>query len=249
MARIQLRFCEIYIQDGLSGTGAINQAMTVPMAGDTTMTVDTLVLNTFHTASVPIGANFTVAGETASTTVHTVTSVTTAMDVTTIINFTPALTTGTYADNGVITFSPQKLTVKIGDGELKYTINTAYLYDLDRGLLDTVRKGDDVPVDVSLAFTYEHITTGTGEPISPIDAVYNVNGAAGWVTSASDQCEPYAVDLIIVYTPPCGGSQIETTTFPDFRVEKAEPDFKNASITISGKAHSLEPIFTRTNQS
>jgi hypothetical protein len=64
-----------------------------------------------------------------------------------------------YADNGVLTFIPIALVIKVGDGDLKYTENHSYKYDLDRGILDTVRIGDDIPLDLTASFTYEHITT------------------------------------------------------------------------------------------
>ncbi|MHC4704976.1 MAG: hypothetical protein ACYTFQ_30875, partial [Planctomycetota bacterium] len=73
MARIELKNTVIKLKDGLSGTGAINEPTTAPVATDTQFDIDTLVLNTTVTDQVPIGARFTVAGETASTTVHTVT--------------------------------------------------------------------------------------------------------------------------------------------------------------------------------
>jgi hypothetical protein len=217
------------------------------MSGDTDLDIDTIVLNTDVTTKVPIGARFTVAGETVATTVHIVTARTpTSSGPTTNIVFTPALTAGTYADGGVLTFAPQELTIKIGDGDVTYTESTEYSYDLDRGDLDTVREGNQVPMEVALNFTYEHITTGTGEVISPMDAIKRKGGAAEWVSSATDKCEPYAVDVKIVHTPPCGTAETETTIFPDFRSEKREPNFKDSNISVSGKCNAVEPIVTRS---
>ena len=54
MARIELRYCTIRLKDGLAGTAAVNQSMTAPMAGDTTLTVDTIVLNTDVTDRIPV---------------------------------------------------------------------------------------------------------------------------------------------------------------------------------------------------
>lgn len=245
MARIELRHCVIKIRDGLAGTAAIND-VTPPVAGDATMTIDTVVLNTTVTTKVPVGARFTVAGETLSTNVHTVTARTPASTgPTTAITFTPVLGAGTYADNGVITFLPQELEISIGDGDLTYSETTEYIYDLDRGDLDTVREGNQVPMEVSLNFTYTHITSGTGEAIVPMDAIKRRNGAAEWVSSAADLCEPYAVDLVVIHTPPCGTAEIETTVFPDFRSEKREPNFKDSNIVITGKCNATEPIVTR----
>jgi hypothetical protein len=245
MARIDLRNCTIYLKDGLSGTAAINEPTTPPAQGDANFDIDTVVLNTAVANRVPIGARFVVAGETAQT-VHTVTGRTPAdAGPTTNIVFTPALGAGTYADGGVVTFQSQELEVKIGDGDLKYTEADEYKYDKDRGHLDTVRKGDDVPMDVSMNFTYDQVKSGTGEVITPIEAIKNIGAASEWVSSSADPCEPYAVDVVVEDVRPCGSAESSTYIFPDFRSEKRDYDLKAATIAVSGKCNATEPIITR----
>lgn len=164
------------------------------------------------------------------------------------LTFSPPFVSGHVpTDDAVITFLPQELAIKIGDGDLKYTENLGYVYDLDRGLLDDVRLGNDVPMDLSLDFVYEHITTGTNETISPMDALKQIGGASGWLSSAEDQCQPYSVDLMIVFTPPCGTSQVETTIFPDVRAEKREVSFKDSKISLTAKCFALVPIVSRSD--
>jgi len=244
MARIELRYCDVIIMDGLAGTAAIND-MTPPVATDASITIDTIVLNTDVTTKVPIGARFTIAGETDPT-VHVVTARTPAdTGPTTSITFAPVLGAGTYVDGGVLTFQPQELSIKVGDGDVKFTETSEYLYDLDRGDLDTVREGNQVPMDVVFNFTYEHITTGTGEAIAPMDAIKRRGAASEWVNAATDPCEPYAVDIKVVFTPPCGGADNEVTIFPDFRSEKREASLKDSNIAITGKCNATEPIVTR----
>jgi hypothetical protein len=167
-------------------------------------------------------------------------------DVTTAITFTPKLGPGSYSTFAVITFLPQQIEVKIGDGDIKYSEADAYTYDKDRGELDTVRKGDDTPMDVNMNFTYEHVKTGTSEAITPIDAIKGIGGAAEWITSSADACEPYAVDVEVVYAPPCATVGSETTLFPDFRSEKRDFDIKTAMIAVTGKCNATEPEITRT---
>ncbi len=231
----------------MSGTAAVNQPGDAPVATDTTLTINTVVLNTADTDLVPLGARFTIAGE-AVATVHTVTARTpSGISPTTAITFTPALgaPTTTYSETAALTFTYQQLEIKVGDGDIKYTEGNTYMYDKDRGLLDTVREGDDVPMDVSISLTFEHIKTGTGEVVTPIDALKQQGGAAEWVTSSSDTCEPYAVDVVVVNDPPCGAAYTETIVFPDFRSEKRDFDLKNATIAVSGKCNTVEPIITR----
>lgn len=248
MARVELRHCTIRLKDGLAGTALVNQPVTAPMSGDTSLTIDAVDLNADVSDKVPVGARFKIAGETAADTVHVVTARTPSSSApTTQITFTPALSAGTYADNGLVTFQAQELEIKLGEGELKYTENVNYNYDLDRGNLDTVREGDEAPMDVSLAFTYEHIATGTGESISPMEAIKRTGSATEWVSAADDKCEPYAVDIEIEDDRPCVTGQREITLFPDFRADKREIDFKNASITISGRCNATAPIVSRVD--
>lgn len=248
MARIELKNCIVRFKDGLGGTAAINEPTTPPTQNDTSMDIDTVVLNTVDTDQVPVGARFTVAGETVQT-VHTVTARTPTSGATTAITFAPALGVGTYADGGVITFLNQQINIKIGDGNITYTENNNYEYETDRGQLDTVREGDEAPMDVNVDFVYEFITTGTSEAITPMDALKKRNKASEWVSSSSDPCEPYAIDIEVEYTPPCGGAEIETTVFPDFRPDSKEVDFGEAQVSVTGRCNAVEPIVTRTAQS
>ena len=245
MARMNLKHCTVTLKDGLSGTAAVNQSTTAPAESDTTLTVDSIQLNTNTTDLIPVGARFTIAGETQETK-HIVTArVPETGGPTTSITFSPALGPGTYADDGVLTFSSQELAIKIGDGSLNYSEKTENEYLLDRGLLDTVRDGDEQPMEVNLEFVYEHITTGTSESIAPMDALKRKGAASEWVSSSADLCEPYAVDLVVTHTPPCGTSQKEVTIFPDFRSESRDVDFGEAKISISGKCNATEPITER----
>ena len=123
----------------------------------------------------------------------------TPSNVTTAIAFSPALgaATATYAIGDVLTILSQQLEIKIGEGNCTYTEKQEYKYDLERGNLDAVREGNEVPVEMKFECVYEHITTGTGEQLCPMDALKGENGAAEWVTSGPDPCEPHAVEVTI----------------------------------------------------
>lgn len=241
MARIQLRDTTVLIKDGLAGTAAIDGGGT--MVGDTSFSIKNVSLNTDVTTRVPIGARFTVAGETDPQ-VHVVTGRTGSSTTSSII-FSPALGAGSYSDGAVITFQPQQIEIKIGDGNLTYTETDEYNYELDRDRLDTVTKGADQPMQVSIDCTYESITTGTSETIAPMDAFKRRGAASEWVSSAEDKCEPYAVDVVVIHRPPCGTKQSERTIFPDFRSESREVNFQDATISVSGRCNATEPLVSR----
>jgi hypothetical protein len=52
--------------------------------------------------------------------------------------------------------------------------------------------------------------------------------------------------MIVLHTPPCGASQKETVTFPDFRSEQREVNYKDATISVTGKCKATEPIVARS---
>ncbi len=259
MARIELRYCTIILQDGLGLPGSDGVTMptakvatTAAAASATSLTLNDVVIpRAAVTTKVPVGARFTLASELGNP-IHVVTART--MDttglITTAITFSPPLVAATtaYAIGDVLTILSQQLEIKIGEGNCTYTEKKEYKYDLERGNLDAVREGNEVPVDMKFECVYEHITTGTGEQLCPMDALKGEYGAAEWVTSGPDPCEPHAVEVTITYTPPCSGQDIEITSFPDFRVESRAIDYSKAMISVAGKCNITQAVVTRVPQ-
>jgi hypothetical protein len=245
MARIELRDAIILMKDGLSGTATIAEA--TPGSTDTDADVNTIVLNSADPDLVPVGARFTV-NTANNTTIYTVSARTPATtSPTTNVEFTPAWGSDTPTVSDVITFQAQELQVTIGEGNLTWTEAKEYEYLLDRGDLDTVKEGDEQPLEVSLEFVYDHVTTGTGESVTPVDAVKGTGGADEWVSSSSDLCEPYAVDMVIRHCVPCGTDEDEEITFPDFRYESLEYDLSEATIAVSGRCNVSEASSIRSD--
>lgn len=243
MARIELRDCTIYMRDGFAGTAVLSANGS---ANGTTLNINTVVTNATVNTIVYPGVRFTVAGETVATTEHTVVTANTSANVTDFVTFSPALGAGTYDTANVVTFLPAQVEIKIGEGNLTWSEKKEYVYLLDRGNLDTVKEGNEVPVEISLEFVYEHVKTGTSEDISPVDALKRNAVTANWVSSSSDQCEPYAVDVVVVHEAPCGSTQDETLTFADFRYESLDFDLSAATISVSGKCNVSEVLAARS---
>ena len=352
MARIELKYCTIYFLDGLNGVAEVNQPSLAPLAGDTTLSLNSIVVNTLTPQQIPVGGRFNIAGETVPQ-LHSVTSRTNGMNAgadekqnvvltscsttyrlgwggvttapiaynatstvvqgalvaldlgghgtewsvtgstggpylveftgplgnapqalmtgvadtgtvvitentpgvvpiptttTTGITFTPPLGPGTYVNGAAVSITTQQLYVKIGEGNLTYTEHHDYQYLLDRGWFDTVREPKQVPLDVKVDAVYEHIASETGEFVSPMEALKGEGRASEWVSSSSDPCEPYCIDVLVEYVPPCSPLQAETSRFPMFRAETREINFSAATIAFTGKCFVQEPIITRPNQ-
>lgn len=146
----------------------------------------------------------------------------------------------------------QSIEVTIGEGNLTYTERKNMDYTLDRGNLDEVREGDQVPVDVSLDAVWEYITGGSATGAVPTieDALKNRGPAAAWVSSDPDACRPFAVDLEIEYLPvPSNCGDKEIITIPDFRHEEIAHDLRAGTFAISGRANVTEATAVRSAQS
>lgn len=146
--------------------------------------------------------------------------------------------------------TPKKLTLKVGDGTVSFDETVTREYVRDRGLLSTVRNGQQEPMDVSLDLMWEFLKASTtgDSAITPEDALKKRNGAADWVSSDADTCAPFALDIEIWYDPLCSADKIEQIILPDFRYEKLAHDAKAGTIQCSGKCNATEATITRSAQ-
>jgi hypothetical protein len=231
MAQIDLKFATINISDGYGGAFTVNQPATPPAVGDTTLTI------AGFTGVIQTGDVFTVAGDLNASGLiqHTVLTHTETTSNTTSITFTPALTVA-VADKAVGALLPHALTLFLGDGTLEYTEHRNVEYKLNQGRLKYSRLGDEQPMDVSLDFVWEFLTAASADLIpTPEDAIKRRGKASTWVTSGSDPCEPYAVNVTVDYMSPCPGTDKETIVLKEFRYEELQHSFKNAQISVKGK--------------
>jgi hypothetical protein len=121
-------------------------------------------------------------------------------------------------------------------------------YKLDKGELDTVREGDDVPMDVKLDAVWEFLRASSGSTPTFEDAFKNRGEASGWTSADTDDpCAPYAVDIEIEYVPPCGGEDREFIVLPSFRYEQLDHNAKDATIAVSGKCNAREAVVSRVS--
>ncbi len=228
-----LKNATISLLDGFSGTAAVNLMAGYAM-GATTMVIDG------YTGIVPTGVTFTVVGSTAT---HTVTGHSETSGNTTSITFTPGLT-GAVLDNAVITFLPRRLTIKIGEGNLSFSEKNPMEYKRDRGVIDTVRKGDEEPMDVSFEFWWEFLKASTGLTPTIEDVLKKRGEASSWLSTGAT-CEPYAIDIEILYDPDCSGIENEKIILPEFRWESLNHDLKAGNISAQGKCKAKEAEVTR----
>lgn len=143
-----------------------------------------------------------------------------------------------------------ELEVKIGEGNITFTEHKARKYELNKGNLDTVRNDNQAPVDVSLEFSWEWIKSSNGNPPTPVEAIKKIGAASTWITSSSDACEPYAVDISILNNADCeDGTDNELILLPDFRYEELAYDLNAGQISVTGKCNVTDATVTRVANS
>jgi hypothetical protein len=132
-----------------------------------------------------------------------------------------------------------EVEIKVGDGTLVYTERQSIEYIKDRGRLDTVRMGEEEPVDVRLDFVWELISGDA----TPEEAIKRTGAAEEWISSDDDECNPYAVDIEVTYDrelPESWGGDCTgapTILLPDYRWETLEHDLKAGTISTTGKCN------------
>ncbi|KKM98414.1 hypothetical protein LCGC14_1158190 [marine sediment metagenome] len=147
--------------------------------------------------------------------------------------------------------TPNEIEIKIGEGNLTYSENKNIEYTLNRGLLDEVREGDEVPMDIAFDLVWDYISGNQDSAAVPPlveDVLKNINNAAGWISTDSDTCRPFAVDVVIEYVPDCGAGaagDIETITLPDFRYETLDHDLRAGTISCSGRCNAKTATVVR----
>jgi hypothetical protein len=124
---------------------------------------------------------------------------------------------------------------------------------LDRGILDEVREGDQIPVAVSFDFIWDYLigpSSGSGSGGTPTieDALKQRGAAAGWTSSDSDTCRPYAVDLVVLYTPDCSTGDQEEIVLADYRWEQLAHDLSAGTVASSGNCNVTQATPTRSAQ-
>jgi hypothetical protein len=156
---------------------------------------------------------------------------------TTSLTISPGLVLA-VVDDQVFTVYGRQLEIKIGEGNLTYDEKRNMEYKKDRGQLDTVREGDEEPIDVRLDIQWEWLSSAGSDTVPTPEEVLKQEGLAStWETSSDDPCEPYAVNIVVVYDPECVGNDAEVIHLKDYRWESLNHDLKAGTLSTSGKCN------------
>jgi hypothetical protein len=144
-----------------------------------------------------------------------------------------------------------ELEINVGEGTVSWTERRNIEYTLNRGVLDEVKKGDEVPCEVRFDIIWEYLkgpsasSDATAGAPTPEDCLKNRGGAVEWVSSDSDACRPFAIDIEIHYDPTCGTGDEEIITLADFRWEQIDHDLRAGTLSVTGRCNIEEPTINR----
>jgi hypothetical protein len=145
-----------------------------------------------------------------------------------------------YFIDGNVT-APVKLEFKMDEGTLTYTRRKNIEYRKERGLLDTVREGDQEPMDVSIEGRFSAVKSHASNVLTPIEFLEQ-EGAGTVLLTVGGACEPYAIDVVLEVNQDCGTTPDEIITFGEFRFEELGGDFKAGTLSVTGKCNALKPV-------
>lgn len=143
--------------------------------------------------------------------------------------------------------STNSLELHIGEGNLEWTEKRNIEYVLNRGELGFLREGDEAPVEVSFEFIWDFLTSDTtdGEPPTMKEALTQSGPCAGWESSSNDTLQPYTVNIVVNYLPPCPGIDREIIIITQFCYEELAHSSKEAKVVVKGKANITKVTSTR----
>lgn len=237
-AYIDLKNVDFFFRDGHRNTGAVDLLAGYSI-GATTLVVDGI------TGIIPAGVVLQFANH---DTEYFVTAATGTPN-TEGITITPALTAA-VADDVAISFGGRSLEIKVGEGNLTWTETQNLEYKKDRQKLDQVRLGEETELSVSMGFAWIYLKSATGAANpTPYEVLKQKGLASTWESSGQD-CEPYAIDVVIINrgNPETCGSLVEPVeriTFPAFRRTSISPDLSAGQVSVEGSCNVLEPIYDR----
>ena len=146
--------------------------------------------------------------------------------------------------------TPNEIEITVGEGNLTWSVKNPLEYRKNRGQLGSVRAADEEPVEVTIEAEFDNVISHGTEAVTVTEALTKTGAASAWLTTSSDACEPYCVNLIVEFEPECDdGTYAERITFPDFRPDNRDYDVEAGQISIPGKCNVTDVTVERYDAS
>ena len=172
---IDLKQVDFYLQDGFLANGVNTTLVAI---GGTTLTAVTGIVGL-----IPNGVLLAFPGD---LTPYSVVSTTLTGGNVTSITFSPPLVVA-VAGGGTFIAGPNQLKIKIGEGNLTYSEKVTREYKKDRGKLDQVRDGEEMPMDVNFQFAFLFLSSPSGALTPTIEEFFYQSGpASGYLSTGGN---------------------------------------------------------------
>ena len=136
--------------------------------------------------------------------------------------------------------------VKVLDGNLTYDEKRGVESTLDRGTLDSIRNADDEPMDVTLDFMWDYLSSGSSTPPATVEEVLKkLAPADDWFNASTDPCTPHSVNIAIANAQECVGVDDEVIEILEFYYESLNHDLDDGSVSITGRANKTQATAVR----
>lgn len=142
--------------------------------------------------------------------------------------------------------TPNTLEVQLLEGELQFTNAKNRIVVMDRGDIDHVREGDQVPV--ALSFSFKHWKLYDASTPTPYQFLEKEGPAAGYTSTRAADSDVWCMDLDFYVVDALGGTD-EKVAFTDFfatSVQFAEGSDYN-KVSVQGQALQVKPTLSATN--
>lgn len=142
--------------------------------------------------------------------------------------------------------TPNTLEFKIGEGTMSFRMRRNLVFTKNRGKLDLVKIGDDVPMEVSFDVVWEFLKAqpGSANPM-PYEFLTQTGMASSYKSTSADDCEPYAINIEIDDITPCTDDMNERIVLPYFRQDKIDGGFRDGMLKVTGRCNATAATATR----
>lgn len=142
------------------------------------------------------------------------------------------------------------IQITLGEGNLNYSERRNIDVVKSRGELDTIREGDEEPIDVNFQFVWEFITGSSADTVPTLeDVLKRIGDASAWASTAPDTNAPYAVNIEIEYTPVCHAVDEEIILLRWFNFTELAHSIKDGTVDCKGTCNITKAEITRQAQS
>lgn len=143
--------------------------------------------------------------------------------------------------------TPNEIEIVLDEGNLSWSESYPMEFKMNRGKLASgaVREADEEPCSISIDAQWKNIISSSGDGPTPYEFARQKGEASSYV-STGDDCDPYCIDVEIVFdNSECSSSEDETILFEKVYFETFNFNPDSPAISMEGRCKSEAPSVSR----